>query len=119
MDKLQSDGAEHNEVSVSIRAMHTKPPLSNSDARYVPTRRNHHQLSEREIQILKDLVKGHANKVIARTYDITEATVKVHVRTILRKIRVGNRTQAAIWARENGYTASDFKGPLEAVDMGS
>lgn len=62
------------------------------------------ELSEREIQILNGLVKGHANKVIARTCDITEATVKVHIRSILRKIRVGNRTQAAIWALESGYS---------------
>lgn len=62
------------------------------------------ELSEREIQILNGLVKGHANKVIARACDITEATVKVHIRSILRKIRVGNRTQAAIWALESGYS---------------
>ena len=61
------------------------------------------ELSEREIQILHGLVKGHANKVIARECDITEATVKVHIRSILRKIRAGNRTQAAIWALESGY----------------
>ena len=48
-------------------------------------------------------MKGHANKVIARTCDIAEATVKVHMKSILRKIRVDNRTQAAIWAMENGY----------------
>jgi hypothetical protein len=50
-------------------------------------------LSERETQVLDGLVKGHANKVIARTCDITEATVKVHMKSILRKIRVGNRTR--------------------------
>jgi two-component system nitrate/nitrite response regulator NarL len=55
-------------------------------------------LSKREMQILDGLVKGHANKVIARTCDITDATVKVHIRSILRKIRVTNRTQAAVWA---------------------
>jgi two-component system nitrate/nitrite response regulator NarL len=60
------------------------------------------QLSERERQILDGLVRGHANKIIARTCDITEATVKVHMKSILRKIRVSNRTQAAIWALENG-----------------
>ena len=38
------------------------------------------------------------NKVIARKIDIAEATVKVHIKAILRKIRVQNRTQAAIWA---------------------
>ncbi len=68
------------------------------------------RLSERETQILDGLVKGHANKVIARMCDITEATVKVHMKSILRKIQVGNRTQAAIWAIEHGYPCNDFKG---------
>ena len=76
----------------------------------VPSLRNHPSLSEREAQILDGLVKGHANKVIARTCDITEATVKVHMKSILRKIRVDNRTQAAIWAMENGYAADGFNG---------
>jgi two-component system nitrate/nitrite response regulator NarL len=61
------------------------------------------QLSEREWQILDGLVQGHSNKIIARTCNITEATVKVHMKSILRKIQVSNRTQAAIWALENGH----------------
>jgi two-component system nitrate/nitrite response regulator NarL len=64
-----------------------------------------HGLSEREEQILRDLVKGLPNKMIARKRDIAEATVKVHLKSILRKIRMANRTQAAIWAVENGYGA--------------
>jgi DNA-binding NarL/FixJ family response regulator len=56
------------------------------------------QLSVRENGILRCIVEGASNKVIARTIDITEATVKVHVKAILRKVRVRNRTQAAIWA---------------------
>jgi two-component system, NarL family, nitrate/nitrite response regulator NarL len=56
------------------------------------------QLSGREAAILKALVQGASNKVIANRLCITEATVKVHVKAILRKIRVKNRTQAAIWA---------------------
>ena len=64
-----------------------------------------HGLSEREEQILRDLVKGLSNKIIARKLDIAEATVKVHMKSILRKIRVANRTQGAIWAVENGYGA--------------
>jgi len=55
-------------------------------------------LSDREAVILKALVQGTSNKVIASRLNITEATVKVHVKAILRKIRVRNRTQAAIWA---------------------
>jgi two-component system nitrate/nitrite response regulator NarL len=55
-------------------------------------------LSERELVILRALVKGSANKVIANELDITESTVKVHVKAILRKLHAKNRTQAAIWA---------------------
>jgi len=90
IDKLRSDGAGHEDV--------------------VPPLRNHPGLSEREAQMLDGLVKGHPNKVIARTCDIAEATVKVHMKSILRKIRVDNRTQAAIWAMANGYAADGSNG---------
>ena len=60
------------------------------------------QLSPRENSILRCLIEGDSNKCIARKIDIAEATVKVHVKAILRKIRVQNRTQAAIWGMNNG-----------------
>src|SRR5260221_13801960 len=60
------------------------------------------QLSAREKSILRCLIEGDSNKCIARKIDIAEATVKVHVKAILRKIRVQNRTQAAIWGMNNG-----------------
>ena len=41
--------------------------------------------------------------MIARMHSVTEATVKAHMKAILRKIRVANRTQAAIWAVRNAY----------------
>src|ERR1700736_6657724 len=53
------------------------------------------QLSTREKLILRCLIEGYSNKCIARKINIAEATVKVHVKAILRKIRVHNRTQAA------------------------
>jgi len=56
------------------------------------------QLSVRETVILRCLMQGDSNKLIARKFDIAEATVKVHVKAILRKIHAKNRTQAAIWA---------------------
>jgi two-component system nitrate/nitrite response regulator NarL len=59
-------------------------------------------LSPRETSILRCLIEGDSNKCIARKIDIAEATVKVHVKAILRKIRVQNRTQAAIWGMSNG-----------------
>ena len=104
--KLRSDGAEHEDVSVSIGALLPPRPMN------VPPPRNHPGLSERETQILDELVKGHANKVIARMCAVTEATVKVHMKSIMRKIRVDNRTQAAIWAMANGYAAGGSKGCL-------
>jgi two-component system nitrate/nitrite response regulator NarL len=60
------------------------------------------QLSTREKLILRCLIEGYSNKCIARKINIAEATVKVHVKAILRKIRVQNRTQAAIWGMNNG-----------------
>ena len=58
-------------------------------------------LSAREKQALECLVGGMSNKLIARRLDIAEATVKVHLRSLLRKLKVQNRTQAAIWATQN------------------
>jgi len=55
-------------------------------------------LSTRELQILNCLESGAPNKMIARELDLAEATVNIHVKSVLRKINVGNRTQAAIWA---------------------
>jgi two-component system, NarL family, nitrate/nitrite response regulator NarL len=55
-------------------------------------------LSPKEVEILQCLEGGMPNKVIARNLNIAEATVKVHLKSLLRKINVGNRTQAAIWA---------------------
>lgn len=59
-------------------------------------------LTDREVEILGRLVHGDANKIISRRLQITEATVKVHVKAILRKLKVMNRTQAAIWAVNHG-----------------
>jgi two-component system nitrate/nitrite response regulator NarL len=58
-------------------------------------------LSRREMLILRMLTEGGSNKVIARKLVITESTVKVHMKAILRKLRLQNRTQAAIWARDH------------------
>jgi len=54
---------------------------------------------------LESIMGGMANKVIARKFDICEATVKVHVKAILRKLGVENRTQAATWAVKHSVSA--------------
>jgi two-component system nitrate/nitrite response regulator NarL len=86
-------------------------------ALHKPRQRNVPQLSERESQILEGIVCGYSNKMIARKCGITEATVKVHMKSILRKIQVANRTQAAVWAMENNCISHVEKRLLE-VDTG-
>jgi len=61
-------------------------------------------LSSRERDVLSCLTAGFPNKLIARKLEVSEATVKVHVKAILRKLQVLNRTQAAMWARAQGVT---------------
>jgi two-component system, NarL family, nitrate/nitrite response regulator NarL len=72
-------------------------------------------LSPREQEILQALVTGASNKMIAIRLGITEATVKVHLKTLLRKIDVNNRTQAAIWAMNNGFTADGAPTPTRGL----
>jgi two-component system nitrate/nitrite response regulator NarL len=60
-------------------------------------------LTQREAEILGCLTEGSPNKMIARQLGITEATVKIHVKSLIRKIGVQNRTQAALWAIQVGY----------------
>ena len=103
-----SDGAE---VVRAIRAAAAgDAPLDPRAARAVLTRRSREtpstSLTPREREVLAQVGAGLSNKVIAIRLGITEATVKVHLKTLLRKIDVNNRTQAAIWAMNNGFTAN-------------
>jgi two-component system, NarL family, nitrate/nitrite response regulator NarL len=60
------------------------------------------RLSSREYRVLSWLAQGKSNKAIARLCNVSEATVKVHLKAILHKTNTQNRTQAAIWAIEHG-----------------
>ncbi|MBO1909079.1 response regulator transcription factor [Microvirga sp. 3-52] len=77
-----------------------EPPLQGSMSEPKQADLKACMLSAREREILGCLTQGEPNKVIARKLDITEATIKVHVKAILRKIGASNRTQAAIWASQ-------------------
>lgn len=67
-----------------------------------PTKALAEKLTPRELQVLKGLTEGKANKEIARDLEITEPTIKLHVKTLYRKVGAANRTQAALIAREAG-----------------
>jgi two-component system nitrate/nitrite response regulator NarL len=60
-------------------------------------------VSGREGEILRSLLSGYSNKQIARQLGISEATVKVHLKAVMRKINAQNRTQAAVWGLANGF----------------
>ena len=60
------------------------------------------KLSRRELQVFEGLSKGKSIKEIARDLDLQEPTIKLHVKTLYRKIGAANRTQAALIAKEEG-----------------
>ena len=61
-------------------------------------------LSPREEEVLREIARGASNKEIARTLDIAETTVKIHVQHILRKLGLSSRVQAAVYASDRQRT---------------
>jgi two-component system, NarL family, nitrate/nitrite response regulator NarL len=62
------------------------------------------KLTQREVEILKQVAAGKSNKAIANALSITEGTVKVHVKNLLKKLELKTRVEAAIWAVEQKIT---------------
>jgi len=67
-------------------------------------------LTPRETEILEHIAEGQSNKVIARELDITDGTVKLHVKSILRKLNVHSRVEAAVMAVEHGIGSKKKSG---------
>jgi len=78
--------------------------LSTDDASPSPRRRSepHHQLSERELEILRLIAEGASNRQIAGQLYLSENTVRTHLVHILGKLGLDNRVQAAAYALRNG-----------------
>jgi two-component system nitrate/nitrite response regulator NarL len=91
MEELLDTTPLHLEATQRMPSLDVAPHQS-------PDRNRATVLSPREHEILQKLVDGCSNKVIARELSIAEATVKAHVKALLRKTKMENRTQAAIWA---------------------
>lgn len=81
--------------SVSAAAPASAPPVDKE------------RLSPREREILAFLARGASNKEIARSLDLAESTVKIHVQNILKKLNLLSRVQAAVYAVEHGLTGKD------------
>jgi two-component system nitrate/nitrite response regulator NarL len=108
---VPDEGISIQKPAAPIQVSAQQPALS-FDGRDSPIR----SLSSREAEILHCLMQGSPNKVIARKLDVAEATVKVHIKAILRKIRVANRTQAAMWAVNHFSVGSEEAGWNQTVD---
>ncbi len=72
-----------------------------------PTELGDKALTRRELEILCLVIEGKSNKTIANSLRISDATVKIHLRRILKKIHATNRTQAAVWAVNHGLALTD------------
>jgi two-component system nitrate/nitrite response regulator NarL len=95
-----------NDMAHALRQEH-QPGMTEAPIKtHSPGERN---LSGREQEILRWLMEGAPNKIIARKLGVAEATVKVHIKAILRKIRAQNRTQAAMWATTHLSSAPDLR----------
>jgi len=82
-------------TGVLARVVQGDEPVTRSDDRFS-------ELTPREMEILCHLAEGQSNKVIARELGISNGTVKLHVRAILRKLQVSSRVEAAVLAVEEG-----------------
>ena len=98
-------GKDINQIKQSDYARKTegeqKKAIQPSSATYIPTV----PLSDRELEVLKLIVEGYSNQQIAEKIFVTLATVKTHVRSILNKLSVDDRTQAAVKAMREGIVA--------------
>jgi DNA-binding NarL/FixJ family response regulator len=95
--------SDADDVAAAVRAAHRGDlPLDPAVARQAmsPT-----ELTSREIEVLRLVGSGSANKEIARKLGISERTARTHVSNILRKLDLTSRTQAALWAVHEGLVA--------------
>ena len=97
--------AEPEELISGIRsAARGESPLAPKAARALLTARaetERAELSDREREVLRCVAAGMPNKLIARELGISEKTVKTHLTRVFQRIGVTDRTQAALWARQN------------------
>ena len=92
------------EIASSIRWVHAggDTSLPRQVAERLTERSQRQQLTERERDVLEALIKGRSNKEIASSLYISEDTVKSHLKTLFTKLRVRDRTEAAVEAIRHG-----------------
>lgn len=103
-------GMTGEELITTIREVHAgKSHIPSAIAERLAERMGTEDLTPREADVLKQIVDGKSNKEIAGELDISEATVKTHINSLLSKLGVTDRTQAATAAIRRGIV------PLESL----
>jgi two-component system NarL family response regulator len=103
-----SKGVSRVELLQTIRAVHDgQRYLPPSVAARLAERVTHTELSARELEVLRLVVRGFMNKEIAAQLSICEGTVKLHVSNVLTKLQVADRTQATTLAIQRGIVHLD------------
>ena len=81
--------------------------VSLRNVRYPDDARDINKLSPREVEVLQCVANGMSNRQISDELSISDGTVKVHVKHVLKKLGFSTRVEAALWASENGYRGRD------------
>ena len=101
-------GMDSEELMEAIRAVHAgKSRIPTLVAERLAGRMGGHALTSRELDVLKQIVAGMSNKEIGNVLNISEATVKTHINSLLSKLGVSDRTQAATTALQRGIVHMD------------
>ena len=103
-------GMTREDLVTTIRAVHAgKSHIPPAIAERLAERMGTEELTPREFDVLKEIVNGKSNKEIASELNVSEATVKTHINSLLGKLGVTDRTQAATAAIQRGLV------PLESL----
>jgi len=101
-------GVPREELLRAIRTVHAgKKHIHGSVAEKLAEHIGSEKLSERELQVLKEMAAGKRNKEIGAELSIAEDTVKMHVKNILEKLQVNDRTEAVTVALRRGILHLD------------
>jgi DNA-binding NarL/FixJ family response regulator len=101
-------GMDTEELLTAIRTVHSgKSRIPAPVAERLAERMNNPALTDRETEVLRLIVGGNSNKEIAAALFISEATVKTHINSLLSKLGVSDRTQAATTALQRGIVHFD------------
>ncbi len=105
------NGESHLHPTIALKMLRE---LDNPDAETAHRPLTDDPLSEREVEVLRLVAQGASNQEIAKTLTISERTVGNHIGSILRKLHLANRTQAALYALRRGLV--DINEPSSGVE---